>query len=133
VFSVGLDFIFSEDRKRRLTEVIRKAERKRFPERPGVPDPAYYFESLDYKATERRLSAFYAEFEPVSAEKAKPHQHNGIEFVYVESGELTIRIGADDIALGEGDAVYFDGSFPHTYRKTSKTECKALVVTTPTI
>src|SRR5436190_12148682 len=40
VFSVGLDFFFSEDSKRRLTEVIRKSERKRFPERPGVPDPA---------------------------------------------------------------------------------------------
>lgn len=133
VFSVGLDFFFSEDRKRRLTEVIRKAERKRFPERPGVPDPAYFFESLDYKATERKLSAFWAEFEAVTADKAKPHQHNGVEFVYVIGGELTIRIGVDDVVLGAGDAVYFDGSFPHTYRRTSKEPCQGLVVTTPSM
>jgi transcriptional regulator with XRE-family HTH domain len=133
VFSVGLDFFFSEDRKRRLTEVIRKSERKRFPERPGVPDPAYFFESLDYKATERKLSAFWADFEAVTAEKAKPHQHNGVEFVYVICGELTIRIGTDDVVLGEGDAVYFDGSFPHTYRRTSKEPCQGLVVTTPSL
>jgi len=133
VFSVGLDFFFSEDRKRRLTEVIRKSERKRFPERPGVTDPAYYFESLDYKATERKLSAFYAEFEAVSPEKAKPHQHNGVEFIYVICGELTVRIGTDDIVLNDGDAVYFDGSFPHTYRKTGKGPCKGLVVTTPSM
>lgn len=133
VFSVGLDFFFNDDRKRRLTEVIRKSERKRFPERPGVPDPAYFFESLDYKTTERKLSAFYAEFEPVSPERAKPHQHTGIELVYVITGELTIGIGTDTYVLDEGDAIYFDGSYPHTYRKTGKKDCKALVVTTPTI
>jgi transcriptional regulator with XRE-family HTH domain len=131
VFSVGLDFFFSDERKRRLTEVIRKSERKRFPERPGVPDPAYFFESLDYKATERRLSAFYAEFEGIAAEKAKPHQHNGIEFVFVIEGELTIRVGSDDFVLEEGDAIYFDGTVPHTYRKTGKTACRGVVVTTP--
>jgi len=133
VFSVGLEFFFSDERQRRLTEVIRKAERKRFPERPGVTDPAYFFESLDYKATERKLSAFYAEFEAVTAEAAKPHQHTGIEFVYVVGGELTIRVGSDDFVLDEGDAIYFDGTVPHTYRKSGKKPCQGLVVTTPNL
>jgi transcriptional regulator with XRE-family HTH domain len=131
VFSVGLEFFFNEDRQRRLTEVIRKSERKRFPERPGVPDPSYFFESLDYKATERKLSAYYAEFETIAPERLKPHQHPGVELVYVIRGELTIGIGNDSYALEEGDAIYFDSSFPHTYRKTGTKECKGLVVTTP--
>lgn len=131
VFSVGLDHFFSDDRRRRLTEVIRKAERKRFPERPGVPDPAYFFESLDYKSTERKLSAFYAEFEAVAAERAKPHQHNGVEFIYVFSGELALKIGSDEYTLGAGDAIYFDGSVPHTYRRAGSQPCQGLVVTTP--
>ncbi len=133
VFSVGLDFFFSDERKRRLTEVIRKAERKRFPERPGVPDPAYFFESLDYKATERKLSAFYAEFEAIAPERAKPHQHNGIEFVYVISGVLAIRVGNDEFSLEAGDAIYFDGTVPHTYRRVGSENCQGLVVTTPTM
>ncbi len=133
VFSVGLDFFFSDDRKRRLTEVIRKAERKRFPERPGATDVSYWFESLDYKATERRLSAFLADFETIEPEKARPHQHPGIEFIYIISGELNVHMGADDYALGEGDAMYFDGSVPHSYRRLSKKPCQALIVTIPPV
>lgn len=131
VFSVGLDFFFSDDRKRRLTEVIRKDERKRFPERPGATEVSYFFESLDYKATERKISAYFADFELIAPEKLKPHQHPGIEFLFLVCGEMTIRVAGDDFALNEGDAIYFDSSVPHTYRRTSKGPCRALVITTP--
>ena len=131
VFSVGLDYFFSDDRKRRLVEIVRKAERKRFPERPGADDVAYFFESLDYKATERRLSAYLADFENVTQDKTKPHQHPGIEFVYVVQGELSLRIGGEDYQLAEGDAIYFDGTMPHTYRRIGDKFCQGLVVTTP--
>ena len=130
VFSVGLDFFFSDDRKRSLTEVIRKEERKRFPERPGAAEVSYFFESLDYKATERKISAYFADFEPIAPEKLKPHQHPGVEFLFLVCGELTMRIAGDDVALNEGDAIYFDSSVPHTYRRTSKNPCRALVITT---
>jgi transcriptional regulator with XRE-family HTH domain len=53
VFGVGLDFFFTDERKRRVLGVVRKDERIRFPERPGVQDIPYYFESLDFRATER--------------------------------------------------------------------------------
>src|SRR5580700_7838152 len=63
VFGVGLDYFFSDERKRRIVGIVRKDERVRFPERPGVQDVPYYFECLDYKATERKLSAYVAEFQ----------------------------------------------------------------------
>jgi len=47
VFGVGLDYFFTDDRKRRVVGVVRRQERVRFPERPGTPDVPYYFECLD--------------------------------------------------------------------------------------
>jgi transcriptional regulator with XRE-family HTH domain len=63
VYGVGLEYFFTDERKRRVVSVVRKEERVRFPEKPGVQDIPYYFECLDYKATERKLSAYIAEFQ----------------------------------------------------------------------
>ena len=40
-------------------------------------------------ATERKLSALLADFEEVPVEKLKPHQHLGVEFLYVRKGSVT--------------------------------------------
>src|SRR6476661_409958 len=55
VYSVGLDYFFTDERKRRVVAVARKGDRLRFPERPGQDPVAYYFESLDYPATQRKI------------------------------------------------------------------------------
>jgi transcriptional regulator with XRE-family HTH domain len=41
VFGVGLDYFFSDERKRRVVEVVRRDKRVRFPEKPGTPDLQY--------------------------------------------------------------------------------------------
>src|SRR5450755_2720704 len=65
VFSVGLDYFFTDERKRHVVSVVRRDERIRLPERPGASEVAYHFESLDFKSNERKTSAYLAEFEPV--------------------------------------------------------------------
>src|SRR5271167_1121836 len=80
VFSVGLEYFFTDERKRHVVSVVRKDERIKLPERPGTAEIAYHFESLDFKSNERRTNAYLAEFEPINAEKLKPHQHPGSEF-----------------------------------------------------
>ena len=72
VFGVGLDFFFADERKRHVVSIVRKQERLKFPENSGSSAIAYNFESLDFKASERKLNAFYAEFETVPAEKVRP-------------------------------------------------------------
>src|SRR5882672_12295938 len=54
VYSVGLEYFFTDERKRRVVSVVRKEDRVRFPERPGTQEVPYFFECLDYKATERK-------------------------------------------------------------------------------
>ncbi|MGC1453245.1 MAG: XRE family transcriptional regulator [Candidatus Sulfotelmatobacter sp.] len=131
VFGVGLDYFFTDERKRRVVGVVRKAERVRFPEKPGTPDVQYYFECLDYRATERKLSAFLADFQDVPPEKRKPHQHAGIEFLYVLKGALAIKIGSEEFLLEAEDAIYFDAAVQHSYRRRGSKPCTGVIVTVP--
>jgi transcriptional regulator with XRE-family HTH domain len=131
VFSVGLDFFFADERKRRVVALVRKQERVRFPERPGTPDVSYFFECLDYPATERKMNAFLADFQELPPEKIRPHQHAGIEFLYLLSGDLTLKVGSDDYTLEAGDSIYFDSGLQHSYRRSTKKPCNAVIVTLP--
>jgi transcriptional regulator with XRE-family HTH domain len=131
VFSVGLDYFFTDERKRRIVAVARKGERVRFPDRPGTQDISYFFESLDYPATERKMSAFAADFQELPPERIKPHQHPGVEFLYLVNGELTLRIGSEDHPLEPGDSIYFDSGVQHSYRRQGKKACNAIIVTVP--
>lgn len=130
VFSVGLDYFFADERKRRVVSVVRKQERLRFPENPGQPTNSYFFESLDFKANDRKLSAYLAEFEPVAAtEKLKLHQHPGVEMLYLIRGALEVAIGSETYTLNSGDAIYFESAVRHSYRRIGKQPCNAVIVT----
>jgi transcriptional regulator with XRE-family HTH domain len=131
VFGVGLDYFFTDERKRRVVGIVRKEERVRFPERPGAQDVPYYFECLDYRATERKLSAFAAEFQEVVPEKLKPHSHAGIEFLYLLKGSLALKIGSEEFLLDAEDAIYFDSQVQHSYRRIGPKPCNGVIVTVP--
>jgi len=130
-FGVGLDYFFVDERKRRVVGVVRRDERVRFPEKPGAQDVPYYFECLDYRATERKLSAFLADFQELPAEKVKPHQHSGVEFLYVLKGSLALKIGSDEYVLEAEDAIYFDAAVLHSYRRRGSRACTGVIVTVP--
>lgn len=131
VFSVGLDHFFNDERKRRVIAVVRKKDRVRFPERPGTPEVPYFFECLDYPATERKLNAFLADFQEIPPEKIRPHQHAGIEFLYLLSGDLSLKVANEDYLLEAGDSIYFDSGLQHSYRRATKKPCNAVIVTLP--
>ena len=130
VFGVGLEYFFASD-KRRAFGIVRKSERKRFPERPDGRDISFYFEPLDFAAVERKINAYYAEFQPLQAGKERAHQHPGIEFLTVLNGKLHLHIGSEVHDLDVGDSVYFDSSQPHSYRRAGQAACNAIVITVP--
>lgn len=131
VFGVGLDYFFTDERKHHVVTIARKAERMRFPEAPDRGNSvAYHFESLNFKATERKLNAFYAEFESIPAEDARTHLHAGVELLYLIAGKLELTIGSDIYILDSGDAIYFDATVRHTYRRIGKKSCSAVIATT---
>jgi len=129
VFGVGLEYFFAGAREKPLVAVTRKSQRVELPERPGARETAYRFESLNYPATERRFNGYYAEFAAAAPEKLRPHEHAGVEFIYVIQGTLSVQINGEEHALEAGDAIYFDASSPHAYRRSSGRLCSAVVVT----
>lgn len=130
VFSVGLDYFIAADRDKPVLGISRHRDRLRFPEKAGAKDQAYEFESLDFPAVQRLLNSYFAEFFAVPADKLRPHQHPGAEFIYVLSGTLVMHIGDEQHTLEARDSIYFDSTVPHAYRKSSGKSCCALVVTT---
>ena len=129
VFGVGLEYFFAGAREQPLVAITRKSERVELPERQGAREAAYRFASLDYAATERRFNCYYAEFFPVAPEKLRPHDHAGVEFIYVIQGRLSVHIDGAERALEAGDAVYFDATISHAYRRSGGRLCSAVVVT----
>jgi len=129
VFSVGLDYFFTDERKRHVVAIVRKRDRIRFPERPGTSEISYRFESLDFAANERRLNAFLAEFLPVVADRRRLHQHAGVEFLYVIRGKIELVIGSENHTLDSGDTIYFDSSLRHGYRRLGRRPSTAIIIT----
>jgi transcriptional regulator with XRE-family HTH domain len=129
VFGVGLEYFFAGARDKPLVAVTRKNERVELPERPGAGEAAYRFASLDYPATERRFNCYYAEFLAVPPGRLRPHDHAGVEFIYVMQGILTVHLSGDEHALAAGDALYFDSTAPHAYRRSGGRVCSAVIVT----
>lgn len=127
VFSVGLEYFFQVDHGPVL-EIVRKKDRLRFPESADAPEIAYYFESLDFPVQNRAFNAYFVEFQPVRREKGRLHEHAGMEFLYVVSGRLGLRIGDAHHELSEGDAITFDSSVPHGYGRLGARRTTAIVV-----
>jgi transcriptional regulator with XRE-family HTH domain len=130
VFNVGLDYFFTDPRKRHVVAVSRRSERKAFPSDPKSEPVAWHFETLDFRANERKLNGFLAHFHSITAEEIKPHFHRGVELLYLIEGELEMTIGVDKLRLLPGDAVYFDALQKHAYRSLVRGACTAVVVTT---
>ena len=130
VFSVGLEYFFSDQARRAAPSITRKKDRLRFPDHPGERETNFRFESLDFHAVDRKLNAYYVEFEIVPTERARRHQHGGAEFIYVVQGRLVVQVGETDFALESGDSMYFDPSVSHSYRRDGRALCSAVVVTT---
>ena len=127
VFSVGLEYFFISEPKPVL-EIVRKQDRLRFPDDPDLNPVCYYFESLDFPVANRALHTFLAEFNPIAPEQVRPHEHPGVEVLYMMSGKLELRAGDDVHELSEGDAIYFDSGVPHSYRRIGPKRTTAIVV-----
>ena len=129
VFDVGLEHFFGERQPKRMFAIVRAGERIRFPERPDVPSPAYFFECLAYPAPGKGLQAYLAAFPEGPEKVAQAHFHEGHEFLYVVEGELILHCQAEDHTLRAGDSVYFDSSEPHSYRGLTEPSARAVVIT----
>ena len=130
VFGVGLDYFFTDPRKRHIVAISRHEERKIFPSDPKSSTIPWSFESLDFRANERKLNGFLAHFHSLPQGQFTPHYHPGVELLYLIEGKLEMTIGVETFQLSAGDSIYFDSLQKHAYRSLVGTACTAVVVTT---
>lgn len=65
-----------------------------------------------------------------AGEEVPAHRHPGRDIVcLLRSGELTLRLGSESLALSPGDVVRFDGDQDISPR--AETDCEALLVLAP--
>ncbi|MCA8911316.1 MAG: helix-turn-helix transcriptional regulator [Planctomycetes bacterium] len=129
VFSVGLEYFFTDERERHAFAISRKGERIRLPaamDRKVVP---FDFENLDYPALEPKLSAYTAHFKPLNDGEVPVHSHPGVEFIYLVEGRMELTWHGEKHELEAGDSVYFESSLEHGYRRLGNQEATAVVVT----
>ncbi len=131
VFSVGLDHFFVREERPDPVAVHRRKERMRFPDRANARGASFEFESLDYKALQRPMNAYYAEFRAASPDRPSEHAHPGVELIFVLSGSLGLKVAGNEIVLARGDSAYLDASRPHAYRRVGKARCTAVIITVP--
>ena len=131
VFDVGVDHFFVDRRRKRTFALTRANERIRFPERPDVPRPSYFFECLAFAAQEKSIQAYIAEFPKRDSHEVTEHFHDGAELIHVLEGTMELRYQDETHTLKQGDSVYFDSAEPHSYCGVSKTAARAIIVTTP--
>ena len=129
VFHVGLEHFFVEFMKDPRIALVRKKDRISLPDCSGKESPSYFFESLVFPATDRKIEAYYAKFES-NAKPAEAHSHAGVEVIYVLSGQLVVNIRGEDMNLRSGDSIYFDCTYAHSYRPKGRGFCSAIVVVT---
>lgn len=53
---------------------------------------------------------------------------DGLEYLYLISGELTYELGEHTILLKKGDSLFFNGNLPHVPTNTSAMEAMLLVI-----
>jgi transcriptional regulator with XRE-family HTH domain len=131
VFDVGLDHFFADRKNQKLFTISRAQDRIKFPERPDVLAPGYFFECLAYSAQEKSMQAYRADFVPRDITDTALHFHDGSEMIFITEGGIGITFMGEEHVLRAGDCVYFDASEPHGYRGLPRTGGSGIVITVP--
>ncbi len=105
--------------------VVRARERKRVARRGG--DVSYTYESLAHKRVVKRMEPFLVTYAPGGPEPPL-RAHPGEGFLFVLTGRIEFRHGAERVALARGDSAYFDNEVPHSARALGRRGATALLV-----
>ena len=106
MFSVGLEYFFSDDHKRHAVGNCAPLGTQEFPEKSDGRDISFYFESLDFAAVERKINAYYAEFQSCAGKSAHASA-SGDRISVGAAGKLEMQFAHSHV-LGAGDSIYFD-------------------------
>ena len=110
--------------------LLRRQDRKQI----AYPDWKVSSHMLVTRVSTKRMEPLISIIEPggtSDAAEGMSHPVGTEEFVMVLRGQVEFQIEGEDILLGEGDTLYFDGSLPHQWRNNGQEKAEVLFVFTP--
>lgn len=128
VFDVTLDHFFQNELRQHLISITRQDDRDGYDGCRLVENDSCHLTRLDLGPGDRKFLPYLAEFFAPAETTAKPHMHQGFEFIHVLAGTLELLMGSDPKVLRPGDSIYFDSNLRHSYRRVGKDKCTALMV-----
>ena len=78
----------------------------------GGSQYGYSYQALALNMPDKIAEPFLLTVRP--GDKRGIFKHKGQEFIYLLSGRMRMRIGAEEVILEPGDALYFDPTLEHT-------------------
>jgi transcriptional regulator with XRE-family HTH domain len=91
----------------------------------------YRYQNLAFNFAGRRMEPFLVRLNPEKEnEPASFSSHPGQEFNLILEGNVKIIVGGHEVALAEGDSIYFDSSLPHGMKTIDGKPAKFLAVIT---
>jgi transcriptional regulator with XRE-family HTH domain len=127
---VTIGHFFKESQTGLRISLVPQSERSRLPDipqnRPGCI--GYLYQALSRPIDDKHMEPFWVEYPPHTVSDMTYYNHPGEEFIYVQNGELEVRIGERTISMKPGDSLYFDASLPHATRSLNGEKTTALVV-----
>ncbi|MBF0452048.1 MAG: helix-turn-helix transcriptional regulator [Candidatus Magnetomorum sp.] len=88
----------------------------------------YAYTCLTPGTENKHLKAFIVTLDPLSEHQGVGFQHEGEEFNYVLSGEISVTVGDHVNHLKQGEGLHFNSSIRHNLKNTSDDISKLLVV-----
>lgn len=129
-FNVKMSSLFTGRNEPRKYEIIRKNERKTVSHvvsQTGNRHP-YSYESFSARMRTKKMNPFLVTLSEKVLESTT-YSYQGESFVFVLQGTLEMLLNSQEIALEEGDCIYFDSSLEHRFCSRESTGCVILEVT----
>lgn len=106
--------------------IIRKGERKVVQRDQSKKNKSVY-ESLAHSRMNRAMDPFLITI-PGGVSREEAMDHEGEEFLYVQSGSIDFEYDGELTALRAGDSLYFDATIPHRLINPHKRKAEVLCV-----
>lgn len=106
------------------SEVVRRDDVEPLVESAGLVRnyPVFPFDA------ERGFEMYSVEIDPGGYLQADAHSAGTEEFITVQAGSLSLRVGDEEHALGVGDSVRFRSDVPHAYHNAGGSETRLAMV-----
>lgn len=124
-FGITVSQLLGEDHDAGAVCIVRKKQRPSFM-RPGSAS-GYNYEMIAGLKQFKRMEPYIMK-PPLAFQDERMFSHIGEEFMFVLSGRVEVMVSGRRIALGSGDALYFDSHLAHRSRSLGRKNAEVLVV-----